>query len=420
MIVWGIAACGDDLAEAELVPDGGATPDGPGAPPDGPPDRPPDGPPQHPPDPPVPPGPPELAAVCGAVPVTLADWERCFLHRSCEVQARCGGPAHFSSAEECIALSDAVSGGQQSFAAGERARALAAASGHARLDVEQFTECLLELSANRCTVGWNAPACELRFRGDLEDQQSCYSDIECRSPGAHCAPGDCGESCCPGMCQPRKKLHETCAALLDCEPGLMCGRDGRCVSGDLGSRCGSSADCDWDAWCDRRTQECKPSAGEGTLCQTFLQCGGETACVGLLRPVQPPRCQRVSQAGDPCDGDCFGNFYCELPATGLGVCAPLPIHGQECSLFLPCAGANEVCDQGTCAERRDVGQLCADVSCRRGLFCGPRTESGPVVCQEPLADGKFGCRHPEECASYICSGSATQAGVCQPYRATCP
>lgn len=417
LLLLALASCGDDLTQSELDPD--APIDTPPGSPSEPLPQPSPEPPFDPlPVPPVPPGPPELSTVCGTAPVTLADWERCFLRRSCEVQVHCGSSAHFSDVDECMTLSDAVSAGQQSFATAERARALAA--GRAFLDVDMYTDCLLGLSAERCSAGWHAPACELRFAGVIEDRGACYSDIECKSPGAHCTPADCGDSCCLGTCQPRKKLEEPCHGLLDCEPGLMCGRDAHCVSGEVGSRCVSGADCDWDAWCDRQAQECKPNAREGELCKTFLQCGGETACVGLFRPVQPPRCQRVTQAGDPCDGDCLGNLYCKMPPTGFGVCTSLPVHGEGCSLLLSCAGANEICEQGVCVERRGPDEPCSGGDCRRGLACASPTNAGPAICQELLADGKLGCRRPEECASHICSGDANRSGVCQPYRATCP
>jgi hypothetical protein len=407
LLIATLGGCGDDQAEAEEEPDAQVEPPGPPGPPSPPL-----------PTPSVPPGPPELAAVCGESPVTLEDWERCFLQRTCEVLAHCGGIAYYSSAQECVDLSNAVSGGQRAFALGERARALVAR--RASLNVAMYTECLLGLSADQCATGRRAPACQQLFTGTIADYAACYADIDCASPGATCAPSDCGESCCLGTCQPLPRLGDPCQGSVGCEPGLACGRQGRCVSGDIGIRCTSSADCDWNAWCDRNAQVCKSIAQEGQPCQTFTQCGGETFCVGLFRPVQQPRCMRVTHAGDLCDGDCLGNFYCKMPPSGLGVCAPFPTHGEGCSLFLPCVGANEICEAGVCIARSDVGQPCMEGTCQRGLFCAPRAGGGSPVCQEPLADGQMGCRRPEECESYICSGNPNQAGVCQPYRAVCP
>lgn len=409
-----LLACGDNGPASRLDPDASAPPDGVIPEPPGPPSPP--SPP--PPTPPVPPGPPELAAVCGgAAPVTLADWEQCYLRRSCEVQVHCGGAAYFSTVEECLALSDAVAGGKLSFAVGERARALAA--GRATLDVAQYTTCLLGLSAERCGTGWRDPACELLFAGTVADQQACYADIECASPGATCAPSDCGDSCCLGTCAPRRRLGETCVELFECEPGLVCGGGGRCVSGDLGTSCASGRDCDWDAWCDVAAHQCKADVDEGQPCQSFLQCAGETFCVGLFRPVQPPRCLRVTHEGDPCDGDCLGNLYCKLPASGLGVCAALPKDGESCNALLPCVGANEICQSGTCVARPGVGEPCASGVCQRGLFCAAGS-TGPARCRAPLANGIRGCHSPEECESHICSGDLAQPGVCQPYQAECP
>jgi hypothetical protein len=200
----------------------------------------------------------------------------------------------------------------------------------------------------------------------------------------------------------------------------MCGTGGRCVSGDIGTRCSSGSDCDWNAWCDRSALECKADADEGQPCQSFLQCGGETVCVGLLRPVAQPRCLRVTEEGDACDGDCLGNLYCKMPATGLGVCTALPGEGGGCSALLPCVGANEICQSGKCVMRPGTGEPCSSNVCQRGLYCAPGAAGAAATCHAPLGNGQFGCHAPEECESHICSGSAAQAGVCQPYRTTCP
>lgn len=411
-LLVGGAGCGDQ-SEAEAPPDGPVgSPDGPILPPDGPMNPP--GPP-----PPIPPGPPELAAICGGTsPVTLEDWERCYRKRSCEVQAHCGGAAAFASAEECIVLSDAVSGGKLSFAAAERARSLASA--RATLDASMFTSCLLGLAAERCGTGVRNPACELLFKGTVGNGGACRSDIECASPGASCTPGDCGESCCLGSCQPRRRLGETCIELFECEPGLMCSGQGRCVTGDIGTRCTSVGDCDWSAWCDLGSQICRADAQEGQLCQNFTQCGGETFCVGLFRQVQSPRCERVTYAGAPCDGDCFGNFYCKMPPSGLGQCTPLPQLGEACSAFVPCAGATNLCEAGICVTRSGGDAPCTDGTCLPGMFCAPRGGGGAAVCQSPMPDGAQGCRRPEECESHICSGTALQPGQCRPRRTVCP
>ncbi len=409
-LVFTTTGCGDQ-AEAEGPPDASMEPvDAPMGPNDGP---------MNPPPPPVPPGPPSLAAVCGGTsPVTLEDWERCYRKRSCEVQVHCGGAAFFSNVEECIELGDAVSGGQLSFAAAERARALT--SGRATLDVPMFTSCLLGLKADQCGTGVRNPACELLFKGTVGNGGACRSDIDCAAPGAACTPGDCGESCCLGSCQPRRKQGEPCIELFECEPGLMCGGQGRCVSGDIGSRCTGVLDCDWNAWCDLSAQVCKEDVPEGEACQNFTQCGGETFCVGLFRPVQPPRCERVTYQGAPCDGDCFGNFYCDMPSSGLGRCMPLPKRGATCSLMVPCVGAGNICSAGICVTRPEVGMPCTEGSCRPGLFCGSPLGGDHSICHEPLPDGAHGCSRPQECASHICSGNVLQPGQCQPYRAVCP
>src|SRR5262249_6349447 len=158
------------------------------------------------------------------------------------------------------------------------------------------------------------------------------------------------------------------------------------------------------AWCDKGT--CKADLPEGGSCNSLLQCGGETECVGLMRPVAPATCRRVTEVGDSCDWFCLGNLYCDLAGTtGFGVCKPIPVHGQACSPLLPCLGVDQRCSsQGQCVDRSTVNQSCTDGTCMPGMFCSDQVGAANPVCTAPLADGVLGCNRPAQCQSHVCDG----------------
>lgn len=363
-------------------------------------------------------GPADLVAMCGAMPTTPEDWERCYLKRNCERVLNCESMNLFSSVPECVELLDAVSGGQLAFEARERSRAIAA--GRASIAVDTFTQCLVDMDPKRCVDPAFSISCATRFSGTIPDNQGCYTDIECISPGAACSPEDCGDSCCLGTCTPRITEGEPCNTYFGCEPGFKCTVEGFCVSGDVGSLCNDNGDCDPDAWCDRVAGACKRDLPEGALCRDFAQCSGETACVGLTRTVEPPRCRRVNVEGDACDWFCLGNLYCDLSnSEGLGVCRSLPKHNESCGPFLPCIGKNEICHLGTCVTRPGKGQPCLDGACLRGLFCGDQLDLANPVCRALLEDGQD-CQQSDQCQSHVCNENKDTSGQCQPWQNTCP
>jgi hypothetical protein len=364
------------------------------------------------------PEPESLAAMCGAEPQALAEWDACYLKRECEVRVHCSEKNLYTDVQECIDLLDAVKGGQLAFETFERERSIAA--GVASLDEAAFTQCLRELDSRQCSSAGRPPTCPVRFAGTIADQEACTSDIECLSPGARCEPQDCGDSCCLGTCEPRPKLDEPCVDLFDCEPGLKCSIDSfTCITGDVGTPCPHRVDCDPGAWCDDGI--CQPDLGEGEPCFSLLQCGGETTCVGLAREVEPARCRRVTEPGDACDDFCFGNLFCDLSSSdGFGVCRPLPGEGQGCGVLLPCLGRNQRCDGGICVTRSDVGVSCVDGDCLPGLYCSDQLGEADPVCRAPLADGASDCNQPAHCESYICDGDEDAPGSCQPSQASCP
>jgi hypothetical protein len=357
-------------------------------------------------------GVPSLAELCGAVPVTLDDWEDCYQRRHCEWEVGCVPLNTYRDAQECIDRGDQVEGGR--LTAERRKRKRAIEDGRALLDTAAFTQCLVDTSAVLCDTARFSVACANRFVGSVADSETCYADIECVSPGASCE-ASCSDACCQGVCRPRFKEGESCDLFDSCEPGLECYHT--CVSGDIGDPCASDDYCGPNAWCDLATGVCTTVFTLGAACTSTLQCGGETSCLGLtIIDSSPGHCLRISHAGDTCDYYCYGNLYCDASGT----CRDLPELGQSCSLFIPCRGVDTICRNGLCVLRGDIGAICSsNQPCLPGLFCTSELNDPSPKCAARGGEGAP-CADPSHCESYLCSGSATQPGVCLPWSDTCP
>ena len=361
-----------------------------------------------------------LVALCGAQPVTPDDWERCYQKRKCEWEVGCVPATAFSSVQECIELGDAVQDGR--LAAERRERLRAVAEGRASVDVAAFSRCLVETAPDRCATALYHPSCGTRFAGTIGDGKACRADIECSSPGAHCQRA-CSDACCEGVCAPAFKLGENCTDLHSCEPGLQCHTV--CLAGDIDSPCASDRDCDQNAWCDLRgSRTCKADLPAGAVCEQVLQCSGETSCVGVGVTGVQPTCGRINKPGDACDFYCLGGLYCAFSGSGLGACTRLPALGESCSALIPCSGANVICDGAKCVARTDEGKPCTTTpagatTCQAGMFCTDELGAASPVCASRQADGQP-CNRPQQCQSFLCSGTKAAPGQCLAWRDSCP
>jgi hypothetical protein len=405
------AACSAGSGPKLMGPlgDDGGPPDG--APPDG-------GPPDGGTDGPGNPG--DLATACGGTaPVTFDDWENCYRKRKCEWEVGCVSLNVFRDVADCIASGDALEGGQ--LAAERRARKRAVDQARAAINVPAFTTCLLRTSAATCLTALHEPACLTRFTGKIADTQDCFTDIDCASPGAVCQT-NCPDACCVGSCHRKLRLNEACSLSDSCEPGLVC-NGSVCVTGDVGTSCDplrSAIECDFGTFCDSKTRRCTPQFPPGAECTRLAQCGGDTTCVGLsISSSNPGHCLRISQPGDQCDDFCFGNLFCD---TAAKICRKLPALDRTdpaCSTLIPCAGTNTICNSGRCVLRSDVGVSCSGQTCLPGLFCTSELGDGNPKCAARRADNDA-CASPTHCQSFLCSGNASQPGVCLPWKNTCP
>lgn len=352
-----------------------------------------------------------LAEACGAVPVTFDDWEHCYASRECDWEVNCVTLNTYEDVQDCIVNGNDFEGGR--LAAELRGRRRAVAQGRASLNVEAFAQCILETSREYCNTARTSVACARRYTGAIADGADCYADVECASLGAHCVSSSSG-ACCTGTCTPRYKEGEPCDLYESCEPGLEC--HDVCKVGDVGSPCTNFQDCDQSNYCDTQAGVCKADLPVGSSCTDLLQCGGQATCVGLsIVDSAPGRCERISAVGDPCDDYCYGNLTCGSSKT----CEALPKLGASCGPLLPCSGVDATCKNGKCALRAGAGTTCADSqTCLAGLFCSSELGEPDPKCTTPRAPGEP-CRKPTHCASYSCSGSDTQTGVCVAWKDAC-
>jgi hypothetical protein len=355
------------------------------------------------------PPPPSLTELCGAEPMTLDDWENCYTKRWCEWSVGCLPMNKYRDVQECLDQSSAFEGGKLAAARRERERAVVA--GRASINIPAFTQCLADTSRSLCNTAQFSVACAARFTGTIGDGGSCYTDVECTSPGATCV-ATCADACCLGTCRPKVALGETCDTATSCEPGLRC--DQRCFSGDIGTACTDDGQCDSNAWCD--ADVCRADFAPGADCTNPLQCGGETSCISLTIGSSLGRCLRISHAGDRCDYYCRGNLYCDASGT----CREMRGLGQSCSGSAPCGGVDTICSSGQCVLRRGIGESCSTSHfCLPGLFCTSELNEPTPTCALQRSEGET-CAAPSHCASYLCSGNPTQHGICLPWSETCP
>jgi hypothetical protein len=361
------------------------------------------------------PGPDVLAALCGASPQAIGDWEDCFQRRKCDWDVGCVSLTPYTDVAECVARADDVEGGR--LAAERRERERAVAEGRAAVDPVAFGQCLVETSAAHCSTALFHPACLTRFVGTIDDGEQCFTDVECASPGATCAR-DCADACCAGACRPQFAEGETYDERRSCEPGMQCNRT--CIRGDIDTPCASDRDCDGDAWCNPERGMCEADFPAGAVCTNLLQCGGDTSCVGLGVRGGEGRCLRISEPGDACDFLCYGNLHCDFSGPeALGQCAPLLAPGAACGDLIPCLGIDYTCHQGRCVLAAAANETCGDLPCRPGLFCSGELGDRTPACEAPRADGQP-CTRPGHCASHLCSGSAEVPGQCLPWADRCP
>jgi len=244
------------------------------------------------------------------------------------------------------------------------------------------------------------------FTGTVADGDTCYTSIECDTPGAVCGgPTVCeaGDVCCELTCVPPADLLGACADDVACSPGLFC-VEGVCRSGDTGSACTNSSQCDQSYWCD--TDTCQPDVGPGAPCVEDEQCPSPESCLGDdLEGGTGGTCGRTDGLGDACDTTCFGFPCLQVMPTVLGECVEPAGENESCAevachASFDCSDGDELC-----VPMGGLGAPCTGTSgqCRIGHFCDTEVNGVPEgECDLPRPAGAS-CIADRHCASGICN-----------------
>ena len=221
---------------------------------------------------------------------------------------------------------------------------------------------------------------------------ACASNQWCDNGACACLYDDCGGVCCGE--------NNPCIDGACCEPVTCDALDVECALQPDG--CGDWVDCGecpQDEFCSPTFQcECEHLACGAACCAAGEECNNGVC--GDCQPICAGKfCGDDDGCGDPCQtGICGTDQFCQA-----GVCECLFTEcGTEC-----CADA-ELCIGGQCG-CPDGGELCGDVCCDVGEFCGQDDTCACLAVCPPTAlcgddDGCGGlCPGPCENEGMICS-----------------
>jgi hypothetical protein len=210
---------------------------------------------------------------------------------------------------------------------------------------------------------------------DCAANETCGSDNQCH-PGnctfwgcpdgydctvgddltAACTPAGSGGSGTGGTGGVDNNVY--CGNPDDCGEGETCGPDGTCQPGDC-----TMVGCIYGFACNPDTQECDPqnpaACGEDSDCASF---GVGYKCVSGLCTAPADQCFDQTQCGagkvcaegkciDSCNdnGDCEPAYTCDVPHE---ICSE---PAKPCTITNDCGGPDEVCVDGACVPRSDMG-----------------------------------------------------------------
>ncbi len=208
------------------------------------------------------------------------------------------------------------------------------------------TACIQALGSASCEdlVYRKIPACS--FKGRRSNGQGCGVDDQCQS-------GRCGTTTMMcGVCSDLVKAGGVCNEDEDCEPGLACNQDGRCIlPGAGGTACSPTQPCKLGFYC--RMGSCAASVAEaGGVCDHADGCEW---LQGLFCNSSLARCQRIRHAasGEAC-GVLSGDFVlcsagdCLIPGGQTrGLCSAWAKDGETCGPTRACQDPAS-CVSGRC------------------------------------------------------------------------
>ena len=247
--------------------------------------------------------------------------------------------------------------------------------------------CLMAIETLPCSLDFTALSrdCTDGFDGLVPVGEGC-TDHEVCEGDAFC---DRQEEC-PGTCQPRASVDETCTVDVGCQAGMTCVR-GTCQSASaVNGECGGDGPpCEAGLYCTGenggagrcqtyddgtagQSDECDINAGP--LCGNGLACVVDAGLFGIRFTCENRR-EENQRCRPGLPDQCRRGLYCadtDINAQDIeGVCRAAPGDGQPCGegpVFQVCA-AGLVCDDGLCTPRSRLGERCAqNETCYSG-FC---------------------------------------------------
>ncbi len=329
-------------------------------------------------------------------PIAFEDLQECLAAAQCEQFVRC--TPFFKDLDECkehlATMSD--------FARQVTIFGYAIDAGKISYDPNEAATCLEGFATASCDSEGPEQGCDLVFRGEQVPGGTCLDDFECAELGSRCSIDSCpgGVECCLGSCSSPVGIGENCNSDR-CLPGDVCvrnlamGNDFFCQSGNQGSPCSDSFECDDDQYCDLTLNLCAPDKPAGATCGDRQECAGDQDCVF-------GSCGSIDTVGAPCEFSCLGSLTCDS-----GLCEPLPGLGELCptgqcnSFLLDCVGPGTT---QACVNKAGLGDNCGQRQCSPGLVCEAELPQPPPVpkCIEPLENGAE-CFTSSTCQSNHCA-----------------
>ncbi len=344
-----------------------------------------------------------VSGACEA-PIAFEDLGACLTEAQCQQFTRC--TSIFKDLDECTTYLPSLFG---DFTSQVELFGFAIDAGKANYDPNVAADCLAGFATASCDGEGPEEACDAVFRGTTPPNGTCLEEFECAALGSRCNNDQCDGTveCCTGFCASPVATGQDCSN-DPCQPGDICVFSGgsiTCQSGDMGSECNDTFECDDNMFCDFNQGRCAPDRPNGAACTDRQECSGDQDCVFGI-------CGNVDTVGATCEFSCLGPLQCEN-----GTCAELPAMGEACpagqcnSILLDCVGpaAAEVC-----VAKQGLDEICGQRQCLPGLLCEANLPQPPQVtrCIEPLNNGSA-CFSDDSCISQNCAfNPQTQQAFC--------
>ena len=280
--------------------------------------------------------------------------------------------------------------------------------GRIDFDEQKAATCLEFVRKRSCDISYLHPwteeelagqaACEGVFAGRMGRNGPCLSAAECADTSICGTDPNCVEACCVGACRVLAQplaIGEACGGNAPCAAESYCAQDPNTfmptvctASPKVGQPCQGA--CTGEAFCDfsEDTPRCRAPKAEGSICNNDNECAQPGIC--RYNDIDyTGKCYRPRDEGEACDLNDFG---------------------RQCLRF------DNTCDLKdlVCAPLPGKGESCPDYDCQGDYFCS----SAQGQRCSPVADAGEPCGSTPTSDYVPCSGDnfcefETESGVCR-------